>query len=71
MVKDFVCPKCKIVLGIVKSTFIKNQLMQEDTSGTIAQTPPNSGSSILCLEDLKDFSSTVSLLTMVSAYGQE
>ena len=71
MVKDYVYPKCKIVLGIAKNTSIKNQPMQEDTSGTIAQMPLNNGSSILCSVDSKDFSSIVSSLTMVSASGPE
>ena len=61
--------KCKTEHGIEKNIFIKNQAMQEVTSGITDQTQLNSGYSISFMEVLTDSSFKDGLLISVLESG--
>ena len=63
--------RCKIALGTVRNTSIKNLHMQEVTFGTIALMLLNSGFSILCMVALKVSSSIALSLITVLEFGSE
>ena len=69
LVRVCVCPNSSGELGTERSTSTRSLPMQEATSGTIAQTLPNSGSSTLCTVVSRASSCRDGLMTLPSASG--